>query len=73
MSSGRKTHPKVFKTHKAPRARVRSRPQPSSRATYADLVTIDAKLAEHDVTREFRGNMEEARAKLEAYAEEPAA
>ena len=28
---------------------------------------------DHDATREFRGNMEEARAKLEAYAEEPAA
>ena len=42
MSSGRKTHPKGFKTHKAPRARVRSRPQPTSRATYADLLTIGA-------------------------------
>ena len=63
---------KIFKTHKAPRYRGR-RPQPSSRATYADLVTIDAKLAEHDVTREFRGNMEEARAKLEAYDAEEAA
>ena len=32
---------KIFKTHKAPRYRGR-RPQPSSRATYTDLVTIGA-------------------------------
>ena len=41
MSRGTKTHPKIFKTHKTPRYRGR-RPQPSSRATYADLLIIGA-------------------------------
>ena len=44
-------------------------------AEYEDLDRVARRVLgpDYDVTREFRGNMEAARAKLEAYAEEPAA